>query len=152
MGLDVTAYERVVFLGDDEGDDEGLRLTAEPGFGEHCDGLANGLYRAEGDRFSFRAGSYSGYNGWRNQLAVLVGWASAEAAWSAPTPGPFYELIHNSDCEGFIGPKTAAKLAGDFEAWHARAAAARDAWFMEGFNNWLHAFRIAAGGGVVKLH
>ncbi len=69
----------------------------------------------------------------------------------------FRELIHFSDCEGFIGPKTSAKLAADFAAWRDSAAAMaaqidQGRWHLEKYNEWARAFETAAKGGVVKFH
>ena len=63
---------------------------------------------------------------------------------------PFYELINFSDCEGFIGPKTSAKLAKDFAAWQEKAG--ERGWFSEKYAQWRAAFELAANGGVVQFH
>ena len=63
-----------------------------------------------------------------NELATLAGYAGADDAWER-TDGPFWELINFSDCEGVIGPKTSAKLAGDFAAFQEKADAHHGQWF-----------------------
>lgn len=166
MGLDITAYE-IVERGADQdqlntayesgGEPENVTRLWHPDadFSGQSDGLAKGLYLYSGDDVRFRAGSYSGYNVWREQLAQLVG-TTPKAIWANPQPGPFMELINFSDCEGFIGPQTAAKLATDFDAWADRAQAFAEAqgldWFYDLFQRWQKAFRCAAGKGVVQFH
>ena len=168
MGLDISVYEKVTFVrtratddnywgeGDYWGDGEDLEaLSNEEDFRERSDGLADGLYKTSGKRDHFRAGSYGGYNEWRRELAQLVG-VSARWLWStAPDDEraratPFYELINFSDCNGFIGPATSAKLAKDFAAWQEKAGTT--GYFAEKYAAWRAAFELAANGGVVQFH
>lgn len=69
--------------------------------------------------------------------------------WQGAT-GPFSELINFSDCEGVIGPKTAAKLARDFAAFEAQAEAWGDD-FYDQYLNWEEVFLMAADGGAVAF-
>jgi hypothetical protein len=72
------------------------------------------------------------------------------------THGPFYELINFADHEGVIGPKTSAKLAGDFAAFAEKSKAFaeslsvedRDGW-NELYELWRRAFEVAAHRGAV---
>ena len=81
---------------------------------------------------------------------------SAEAVWSLSAIQrkglPFVELIDFSDCDGFIGPKTAAKLAQDFAEHRAKIPVGADPRFVEKYNKWAEAFVLAAGNGAVKFH
>ncbi|HCK83144.1 MAG TPA: hypothetical protein DHW63_01055 [Hyphomonadaceae bacterium] len=179
MGLDVSAWARLVRIEgepDDEmiGEGEVVRVHASSEFPGRTIGLKDGWYRGEtlqfGDFWSFRAGSYSGYNTWRDQLAKLAGYAAhpnaqelygtthahAATAWEA-TGGPFWELLHFSDCSGVIGPQVSAKLARDFAALDERAKAAADAepgngWFYRAYCDWRRAFDWAAQDGCVEFH
>ena len=163
MGLDVTAYEIVELVKADPTEEEREAMGEEDDihalypvapFEKHSDGLPDGLYRISGKALSAFHRSYSGYNRWREGLAALIG-TTPEDLWKADPPsGPFLELIHNSDCEGLIGPRTSAKLAKDFAEWMPRAAAhlpADPLWF-EGYKEWAEMFALAAGRGAVKLH
>jgi len=124
MGVDFRGYEAVelVLRGTsfrEEYDSvEYIRLsTSFP----YADGLVDGIYRVSGKRTETSVSfSYGGYNEWRSQLAGLVG-TTARSVWDNPKPGPFVELINNSDCEGFIGPRFCQKLALDFAEWADRA-------------------------------
>jgi hypothetical protein len=121
--------------------------------------LVSGKYRtaAPNETVSFRAGSYSSYNYWREQLAAVVGTTTA-AIWNHELkPVAFGELIDFADNEGTIGPKTSAKLAKDFAQWEARveehAKMLEDgAEFMKLYRIWRLAFATAARGGAVKFH
>jgi hypothetical protein len=119
------------------------------------DGLPEGFYRTSDECHAFGAGSYSGYNTWREQLASLVG-TTPERVWAGKDePTAFYELINFADNEGFIGPKTSAKLHADFVAHYdmARSFIVEDRdWFLRKYCDWMKAFEIAAKGGVVKFH
>lgn len=70
-------------------------------FGGHMKGLEPGWYEVprEGGEY-FRAGSYSGYNTWRNDLALAAGyeggdkevWGMSDQLYEPDSP-PFLELI-----------------------------------------------------------
>ena len=67
-------------------------------------------------------------------------------------PEAFEELIHFSDCEGTIGPKTSAKLAKDFADWRDRAEKhTPEEYFFAKYCDFQKAFEIAARGGAVKF-
>jgi hypothetical protein len=137
-----------------------VHVFPDEDFPQHADGLAPGWYEAPSwqDREAhptFRAGSYGGYNAWRNNLCRLARGMDARQFWDlspAEQSGPFAELIHFSDCEGIIGPRTAAKLAADFDAWAERAEKALDEWDRRIYQNFRQAFHTAAAGGVVRFH
>jgi hypothetical protein len=90
-------------------------------------GMKVGLYaRTKASKsFGFRAGSYSGYNWWRNELSLFALDEEASNVWVEPRSfrgKAFWELIDFTDCGGRIGTTVAAKLAADFTA-HAKRAA-----------------------------
>lgn len=183
MGLDITAYHNVTKL-DVIFDEYGGALDKEtmvyveydvrvyankdfPGREEGVDDRA--AYKAE-NSIGFRAGSYSGYNAWREELAKLAGYPATPVdrgygsvvemhsggAWNTDH-GPFWELINFSDCEGTIGPVVSAKLAKDFIEWDERAkqhddAAGLNGGLYERFKQWRQAFEMAADGGLVDFH
>ena len=178
MGLDITAYKDVTKLDgvkyiDGEVYDATLSAVDDDKFdfvvyvaddfpGRQGSLEDYGVYKS-GDSFGFRAGSYSGYNSWRNKLAELAGyelgsyeqygreWPShAATAWKA-TSGPFWELINFSDCEGTIGPEASAKLLKDFQEFEAEAEKIGGDFF-EKYQDLKQAFEMAAQNGAVKFH
>ena len=171
MGLDIRVYSKMTLVKSDEEvenlpEDERDSLYDEYAhlydnrFGRG-DGLVPGFYSTDDSRtMHFRAGSYSGYNMWRDNLARLIGRSAREMQNGGDLEDiqklPFFELIYFSDCEGFIGPKTSAKLAKDFTEWEKRAekfAATLGAddgpWWLERYKNWKAAFMMASEGGAV---
>ena len=117
--------------------------------------VMRGVYRAT-ETDSFRAGSYSGYGWWRNELAKLAGYAPHDSdgqisycvdCWEGKS-GPFSELINFSDCEGTIGSECSAKLARDFAEFDAKAQAEGEE-FYESYQDWRRAFDMAADNGAV---
>jgi len=180
MGLDITAYRKLTKLDavfDADGDpinpetrealDYDLKVYANFDFPGREDGLEDrAVYSAE-DSMGFRAGSYGGYNAWREELAKLAGYPLTDytiygrterrhdaGAWAA-SAGPFWELINFSDCEGIIGPVVSEKLAKDFAEFDERAkahAASRNDWFYPLYQTWRQAFDMAADGGAVDFH
>jgi hypothetical protein len=73
------------------------------------------------------------------------------AAWGM-SEGPFWELIHFSDCEGTIGPEVSAKLAQDFARYQDQADAHPDERFRDLYATWRTAFEMASQGGAVDFH
>jgi len=172
MGLDITAASKIKWIAVDLPDGGSFGdyfwVGAQPDeFTAQADGLAPGLYETANE-VNFRAGSYSGYNEWREQLAELAGYPAQPANFAEATPGrppkehsagawastsgPFWELINFSDCEGVIGAKTSAKLAQDFAEYQGKADAHADEWFRELYATWRRAFELASDDGAVAFH
>ena len=91
MGLDITAISEIEPIEIPEGielwsdeyydweEEQNLpggvwNLYQSPNFPEQGEGLPNGTVVAMGEEFGHRAGSYSGYNEWRNDLALAAGY------------------------------------------------------------------------------
>jgi hypothetical protein len=163
MGLDITAYRLLSKVENPELDEDGYPIAGhqwrcrrieytDRDFPGRAAGLESQVIYAFTDSFDFRAGSYGGYNQWRDQLARLAGYASAEDCWSNHQSGAFWELINFSDCEGVIGRNVAAKLAKDFADFKEKAAAIGDQWFFDTYCCWEKAFIMASDSGAVDFH
>lgn len=177
MGLDITAYSNLKKL-DCVFDDEGEPISAETrqhleydlhvyentDFPGRADGLQDRAVYAADDTIRFRAGSYGGYNAWREELARIAGYPLTDyskyeriskrhdaGAWAVES-GPFWELINFSDCEGVIGPLVSAKLAKDFSDFDAVAKLSEKAYFYEMYSQWREAFEMASNNGAVDFH
>lgn len=184
MGLDISAYRNLkpcaAPAGADTGDEDldfYFRRYDNDHFPGRAEGLTSEWYElptADADSHAFRAGSYRGYNTWREWLAKLAGYPAvldsiedrsgihnhSRGAWNA-SGGPFFELINFADNEGTIGPVVSARLAKDFAEWDERAKAAAEAadddaesrkWFYEKYQDWRRAFELAAENGAVDFH
>lgn len=160
MGLDITAYRNLQPADPEQAFDENGDMVWDGNYtqvyvndnflGRH-EPLQDRMAYTHEDSFSFRAGSYSGYNAWRNELAVLAGFKSDRDAWDA-TEGPFWELICFSDCEGTIGSIVSKKLAQDFADYQEKADLVDDEWFKSKYAEWRAAFEMAADNGAVDFH
>lgn len=159
MGLDISYYTNTKAVPDAERDDDGYPVDSgcvlayvNPDFADHADSIEHEAIYSYDDSGSFRAGSYGGYNAWRDELATLAGFPSASQVWEkADYDGPFEPLINFSDCEGIIGPETSARLARDF-AEHQPKADAIGGYFAEKYADWRAAFEAVAGNGFVDFH
>ena len=184
MGLDITAYSKItlldaVFDADGEPIDPATRqpitgdytrawVTSEfPGRAD--DIIHRGVY-AYDESLGVRAGSYSGYNRWRENLAELAGYPAVpyervpgyspsiahrhDAGCWRSDGGPFYELICFSDCEGVLGTDTCRKLLGDFDEYDSKAATytGDSTYFYEKYREWRAAMALAADGGMISFH
>lgn len=168
MGLDITAYTNVTLVRALKGkeynrDKDAQALVNSGGYCYLCqdgerpqsDDMPDGIYATGGVLFRFHAGSYSGYNAWRDQLAQTMLDMTAQQVWEADEDSfagrPFVELINFSDCEGFIGPKTCAKLSADFAANQGKANNG-DEYFRAKYADWHRALALASEGGAVRFH
>jgi len=97
MGLDITAFQDLVFAAPGEGRNADGEVDDEAGYFElyidadrqdRAAGLPSPcVCRGYGDSTGFRAGSYGYYSVWRNQLAQLAGYGNgAEATEESDTP------------------------------------------------------------------
>lgn len=177
MGLDITAYRSINRLDavyDEDGEpidpttreplDYAFKAYINSDFPGRADELVNhAVYNAE-DSVHLHAGSYGGYNAWREWLAQMAGYALGKyeqyggiresycvPCWNGAT-GPFSELINFSDCEGVIGCAVSTKLAADFAEFQAKADASDKDLFRAKYAEWRSAFELAANNGAVQFH
>jgi|ETNvirenome_6_85_1030632.scaffolds.fasta_scaffold00219_43 hypothetical protein len=146
-------------------------------FDGHLQGLEPGWYEvpAVSENY-FRGGSYSGYNTWRNDLALAAGYkGGADGAWNLhhmlyePDSPLFLELINFSDSDGVIGPIISKKLYNDFvrhekdilkkvDDWYLKMDPDKEyntddvQYFMMKYNQWKEAFKEASNNGFVSFH
>ncbi len=157
MGLDITAYSNINYLREDSNDDDydldrkECFIWVNPDFPERAKNLKDGIYSFEDD-MNFRAGSYGGYNQWRNELAMFAGYNNDRDAWDK-TSGPFLELILFSDCEGCIDAEISKKLYKDFCDFDEKSKTyEEDSYFYIRYKLWKEAFELASNNGCVKFH
>lgn len=119
MGLDIFVVNGLVRVGDVNYDaDTSSNVNVVHDDFDRND-LDEGLYEITGDYFSFRAGSYSGYNWFRDHLSLAALGVPASDVWEdehSYTSQPFFYLINFSDCEGQIGPSVSELLWNQFES------------------------------------
>lgn len=174
MGLDISIYKEVDFesfqsrIGKNEEEldelyDNMLYLCNSYNPYNQSDDIREGFYNYEKREFDFRAGSYSGYNTFREILCESFYGLKPEVIWGNITKykdSDFVELINFSDCEGFIGPKTSKKLFNDFIKNEDKFINFLDTKFNENINKdyykekyqeWKKAFEIASEDGVVRF-
>jgi hypothetical protein len=177
MGLDITAYSKLKLL-DTKRLKDGTVVDAQTGaevedycyvykpegFKDRAASLQDEGHYGYDQTLCFSAGSYSGYNEWRNELAALAGYAPIqvtnergmlelrydESVWEL-SEGPFWELINYSDCQGTLDSVEAAKLVKDFKAFLPQAEA-KDRHFYDKYVRWLNAFEFASDDGAVRFH
>ncbi|UXU89090.1 hypothetical protein [Burkholderia sp. S-53] len=169
-GLDVTAYSGLVIVESPVMSSDGMpqgkdQVTLDPGnFPDRFRGLEAGKVYQLTSSFDFRAGSYSGYNVWRNELAKLAGYQRSmsarnkavelrydETVWKLDH-GPFWELINFSDAEGTIGPEVCRKVYRDFVQYRSQASQVSTPYFYESYVDWMKAFEMCANDGAIVFH
>ena len=147
----------------------------DPNFPRQGEGLPDAdVVESEGETYYFRAGSYSGYGEWRNDLALAAGYeGGSEEVWMKADEGaygfPFEELINFPDNEGVIGPVVSQKLYDDFvnyekdidhaiDQWYLKMNPEKEyygddvKWFKAKYKDWKYAFDIARKNGMVIFH
>jgi hypothetical protein len=119
MGLDISAMSNIKRSEvQDPEDYDSIRIWHNSNFPDHCE-LEEGNWEEtpQTRKHMFKAGSYSGYNQFRNVLALCTLGVKAETVWEAEDiymNRPFFNLLNFSDCEGIIGPEYSEALYGDF--------------------------------------
>ena len=169
-GLDITALSGLTQVAaatlDSDGQPQGEHqvILSPVGFPERFDGLRSDVVYAFKSSFAFRAGSYSGYNAWRNELAKLAGYKASPYEFLGKTElrydatvwqlqqGPFWELINFSDAEGVIGPVACKKVYQDFVQYSQAAEQHSDLYFRESYADWKKAFEMCADNGAIVFH
>ena len=185
MGLDITAYETATRLeshdcikttpeDEDACWEKHLHVFAYKGFEQSLAGLEIinpdgklggseiadcGYYEVDRSKsLRFRAGSYSGFGGFRSILCSVVLDVDVRELWATADNyryEPFFELLNFADNEGCIGPIAARNLHEDFVANRSKVAASlagEDAYFMEKYDLWTEACALAADTGLIDFH
>lgn len=169
MGLDVTAYNNLEYVEPLDWDryedlydlDKDVTyLQVNPHFPDSSVGVVEGIYRVTeaSERFGWHAGSYSGYNRFRERLAESVGYWPSDC-WEDPESymdKPFYELVNFSDCQGTLGTEACKSLYQDFvenrQAFVGLVGKDDFMGFVQRYDDWTEGFRIASNNGYVDLH
>lgn len=167
MGLDITAYSRLKPVGKHTegwcGDESHVEAYAYDCFPASFRGIpilgtaagsggdtfmVGGCYTVTGDTkiHRFRAGAYSGYGAWRDDLC-------RQFNPDTKPDLPFYELIFFADNEGTIGPEAALDLLADFDL-HVNLYDPPEHidYFREKYADWHEACRLAADSGLICFH
>lgn len=105
----------------------------------------------------FRAGSYSGYGMWREDLAHWFNPYRVDVDGSPSPEGPFYELLWFAGNEGTIATAACASLLADFrqhrDAYVAyQAGATYGDYNVQRYDDWIRAFELGAQSGLVDFH
>jgi hypothetical protein len=169
MGLDITVYTNLKKVEGGEGIDQRYpedrepldgyaKFYVNPDFPGRADEIEDRAIYAADEEDSFRAGSYVGYNNWREKLARIAGY-TPEECWNNPNKCkdlPFYELVNFSDCEGTLGTAVCKELAKDFEEFQDAATSFKDyesGYFHSLYIKWRSTFEVAAeNNGAVAFH
>lgn len=155
MGLDVTAYKNIKIIEDDEPE---YHFTS----GWEQSNM-NNIHDKEiqidfDEEFDFRAGSYGGYNFFRNFLCETINNITAEELWNEKDAEvkqfPFYWLINFTDCEGYIGTSYCKILYKNFldnkELFMSKTE--DNLRFQQTYLDFLEAFKISQEEGLVNFH
>jgi hypothetical protein len=172
MSLNITAFSRARFVHNDEAckEDDHHTIWSMPEFVDRLDGKEIGCYVSDGKEMAFAAGSYSGYNRWREILSFVALDVVPEVVWENVDEyagKPFVELINMADNEGAIGPVTSRKLAMNFEGLRGsveyklqevvekrglhRWFDEEGKWWLKKYDEWHKAFVLASDGGFVDF-
>lgn len=118
MGLDIVAYSKLIRSDDqsDEGGYDGIRIWRDS-FG-YCE-LEEGQWESTqaSQHHSFRVGSYSSYNQFRDDLCRAIHGVSSHSIYENLEDydgAQFIGLINFSDCDGMIGPEVSGILYRNF--------------------------------------
>ena len=151
MGLDITAYKNIKIIGDEEPEyyfsNAGFPQSNMPDF-------ENKEIQIEFDEeFDFRAGSYSGYNKFRNELCISANNIQDKKLWTSKNEAfKFYWLINFTDCDGYIGTSYCKILYDEFVKYENEVKSNLNEYFHKTYDNFKEAFRLASDNGLVSFH
>ena len=145
---------------------EEFTFGVEDAFKERCHsfplkkGIGKVYLTAESVSDSFRAGSYRGYNTFRDLICRAAHGISAEEFWSSGKywgSEAFGALIDFSDCEGTICYSVAAELYRDFKEYKTifkkyikeNCDTEDSRYYIDKYNEWMDALKIASNKGLV---
>ena len=151
MGLDITAYRNIKIV---EGE-EPEYYFANSGFKQsNMTNIENKEIQMDFDEsFDFGAGSYSGYNIFRNELCLASNNITAEQLWSLQDETlKFYWLINFSDCEGYIGTSYCKILYDEFVKYEEEVKTKLDEYYHKKYDYFKEAFRVGESDGLVNFH
>lgn len=155
MGLDIVVYKKLKRVENPEFDEDGDLVDysnqwhagptmewSESCFPGRADGIDPEAVYTWDDDYYFRAGSYSGYNMWRELLSELSDGSD------------FIELINFADNEGVIGPVISKKLYNDFQTNYFKAVQYSKEiedgeYWISKYKEWMKAFEFASEDGAV---
>jgi len=152
MGLDVTAYKNIKIVEDEEPE----YYFSNTGFPQsNMKYLENREIQIEFDEdFHFRAGSYSGYNQFRNELCKIANNITAKELWDLDNESfkLFYWLINFTDCDGYIGASYCKILYDEFVKYEDEVKSNLQEYYHIIYDNFKEAFRIGSVNGLVSFH
>ena len=140
MGLDICAFSNAIQVSELElenpnSDESVIMSYTQPSFPFHSGNVIDEACYKYNDSFYFRAGSYSSYGQWRDTL------------WEPS----FTKLIHFSDCEGIIGTEYSKELFIEFSTQRELYAANNNDHYLNIYDNFMTAFKLASNNGFVKF-
>ena len=165
MGLDITAYQKVN-KSEEWFQKSGIEDFHESHLFKHehpqmdrSPNMESGSYYVGGESYRFCAGSYSGYNKFREALSVGILGSTPQEVWNNPEKYqglPFVELIDYSDCEGFFDSEFSKKLFKDFESNEEKFKAYCESlgvnFYFQRYLDFKRGFELASDGGVLVFH
>jgi hypothetical protein len=176
MGLDIRAVSKIelentaevkairdaMFMSQDDEVfimDADLRKHAE--YSMHTRDMADGTYyethESKSESMSF---SYSGYNGFRNEISSALIGAPAKEVWENEQyykESPAYKLINFSDCEGLFGPTVSKEIYEQLvsnrdkyvEHFRSNPGIHYD---IEDYDKLTEIFRLGSDNGIIMFH
>lgn len=125
MSLTIEAGSKAILVTPDRDQEIASReiVVYQVGYPERLDGLPEGIYRCDGEVFSFDVGGATDYYAFLELLSrTILGLdlATIRNNPQAHVGRAFMELLDFSDNEGAMGPKSSAKLARDFALHNKR--------------------------------
>ena len=151
MGLDITAYKNIKIIESEEPE----YYFSNTGFPQSnmIDFENKEIQINFDEEFDFRAGSYGGYNKFRNELCISANNISDEELWASKDESlKFYWLINFTDCDGYIGTSYCDILYDEFCKYEDEVKLKLNEYFHETYDNFKEAFRLGQESGLVSFH
>lgn len=151
MGLDITAYKDIKII---ENKEPEYYFSSSDFPQSNMPNLEDKEIQIDfKEEFDFRAGSYSGYNLFRNELCISANNIKAEELWDLKDESlKFYWLINFTDCDGYIGTSYCSILYEEFCKYEEDVKLKLNDYFHQTYDNFKESFRLGRDNGLVSFH
>ncbi len=152
MGLDITGYEDIKATGKTFNIEEDEYISVSDWKQSNMKYIEEQQIEYK-ETHCFRAGSYGGYNSFRNNLCTLANNITVEELWKTEDESlKFYWLINFSDCEGYIGTSYCKILYDEFVKYNDKIMSSLNDFDKVKYKDFKEAFRLGSNNGLVDFH
>jgi hypothetical protein len=172
MGVDVKAYGKATFIGDNRFCDNRKHFhLLDPHYVSNKEVMQMGCYEVDECTYEFKAGTSTNHSLWLNILALLIYGHPTKVIYNEKeryADLPFVAFFRGASPEVIFGPKLCAQLLKEFSdnrqfvtkaiVEKANAYIPKDSrdlnpeWWLYHYDDWCKAFTLASDNGLIQIY